>query len=452
MRIALNACVGAFALAVCLIAIRGFADSALPLLGGFDGDRIDSVYPPTDEPSVGELSKLIFRLRSIDPKSLEAKVPTDAESAPHRLGDAVNVEGRITQIAALKVPQRLVEFLEISRLQVIDIATGEFNTRVITTALPPAAKPGDRISGIGVVIELAGESLERDSLTSAVATARVRWFPKSPVNVGWKMLSQQGVDVSLLADVAARNRLPLMADDGDAFYSLLAAADQIGRRPGTTSPPKDVEPVSLLREPDEYVGEWMRMSLDTVQVTRVAVTESDRQKQLGSDHYFQIDAVGDLGNVVVQIARPEGEQGPPARFENRYPVSLVVRELPDFLRQRIRAQEGGEAMVSEISEPIVVDAFFFRLWSYATDYMKLYGGGDQFGPLLIAARIRSGDQDRGDPAGVGIIGWIAAGAILSAMLGIWLWNRAVSKRDERIKERRKQSESEQIEIPDEAAF
>ena len=47
------------------------ADSAIPLLSGFDRERIDSVYPPTDEASLGELAKLVYRLRSLDPSTLK---------------------------------------------------------------------------------------------------------------------------------------------------------------------------------------------------------------------------------------------------------------------------------------------------------------------------------------------------------------------------------------------
>ena len=111
------------------------------------------------------------------------------------------------------------------------------------------------------------------------------------------------------------------------------------------------------------------MDLETVQVTRISVTEPHRQTQLGSDHYYQIDAVGDLGNVVIKIERPAGDEGPAATFENRYPVSVVVRELPDFLSQRIRVQEGGDAIVSQIKVLVGVDAFFYRLWSYSTVFM-----------------------------------------------------------------------------------
>jgi hypothetical protein len=431
------------------------ADSAIPLLGKFDVPQIEAVYPPSDDESLGELAKLVFRLRSIDPAFLSDKV----SSAANRLGDAARIDGPITSIKSLQVPERLVEFLEFSQLLVIDVTTanaegGESTTRIITTDLPGEAKPGDRVAGIGVLIEAPG-----DASAGVWAAPRVSWFPTSPPGNGWKLLSEVGVDISDLADLTTRRGLPLSAHDSDAFYGMLAAARTIGRQQ-QLPPPQAVTAIMLLggtekktatgqrqpKQPTVRGGDWIEMPLQTVQVTRVAVTEPIRQKQLGSDHYFQIDAVGDLGNVDVQIERPEGEPGPPARFENRYPVSLVTAELPEFLSERIRSQEGGEATVAEISVAIAVDAFFFRLWSYSTDYMDQFGGGNQIGPLLIAARINQrGEFD--DPTGVARIGWLAAIAVLTAIVAIAIWSFVLGQRDRKIKQRRMRSEGEQIQLP-----
>ena len=410
------------------------ADSAISLLSGFDPARIDAAYPPLDDDSAGELAKLVFRLLSVAPQALQSRVG----DATNELGDAVQMEGRILNIMALKVPDRLVEFLELSRLQLLDIDTDQGQVQVVTTALPSKAKPGDAVSGVGVLIE--------DASVTAVATARLRWFPKSPESDGWKLLSETGLDVSLLADAASRSRKALMAEDGDAFYSLLAAAAEVGRRDNLPQPPA-VEPVTLLSEPDGLVGQWLRMDLETVQVTRITVSEPHRQAQLGSDHYYQIDAVGDLKNVAVKIERPEGNMGPPILFENRYPVSVVVRELPDFLKQQIRLQEGGDAVLAEIRLMVQADVFFYRLWSYSTDFMSQQGGGDQFGPLLVAARIYNQQPSSVDPARVGVISWIAAFAVVSSIIATWLWNRRTAERDAEVRRKRKERESEQLEIP-----
>jgi hypothetical protein len=420
------------------------ADSAVSLLSGFDAARLEAVYPPRDADAAGELAKLVYRLRAIDPNALDARV---GNTAGYQLGDAIRIDGEIQEIKVLKVPSRLVEFVELSYLHLIVVDTGTAAVRVATAMLPRDAKRTDRVSGIGVVIETsAADDSEHDLQPAAIATARLRWFPQTSKTAGWQLLGDEGLDVSLLAEVAARNRRPLLAEDGDAFYSMLAAAATISRRDDLPTPSL-ADPVMLLREPENLGGQWLRMNLETVQVTRITVAEPHRQAQLGSDHYFQIDAVGDLGNTVVKMERAAGDEGPPAIFANRYPVSVVIRELPEFLSQRIRGQEGGDAIVSNIKVMVGVDVFFYRLWSYSTDFMSQHGGLDQFGPLLVGARIRNREPTSNDPVGSSAIGWIAAIAVISAIVATWYWNRRISAHDLEIRQRRKASDAEQLQLP-----
>jgi hypothetical protein len=203
------------------------ADSAVSLLSGFDAARLEAVYPPRGADAAGELAKLVYRLRAIDPNALDARV---GNTAGYQLGDAIRIDGEIQEIKVLKVPSRLVEFVELSYLHLIVVDTGTAAVRVATTMLPRDAKRTDRVSGIGVVIETsAADDSEHDLQPAAIATARLRWFPQTSKTAGWQLLGDEGLDVSLLAEVAARNRRPLLAEDGDAFYSMLAAAATISQ-------------------------------------------------------------------------------------------------------------------------------------------------------------------------------------------------------------------------------
>ncbi|MFK8112695.1 MAG: hypothetical protein AB8B91_10845 [Rubripirellula sp.] len=411
------------------------AESAIPLLSGFDAERIESVYPPTDEKAAGELAKLLYRMQKVAGDTLLSKVGTDAG-----LGDAVEIDGVILERGAIKVPERLHEFLEITQLQVLVCEIAGKQQRLVTINLPSTAKAGDRIQGVGVVIESNPDTRS----VVALAAARLRWFPEQPASAGWKMLSEAGVDVSLLSDASSRNRRRLLPEDGDAFYSLLAAAAFYTDKPASAA--ETIQPVALLQSPENLSGQWISMNLETVQITRISVTEPNRQTQLGGDHYYQIDAMGDLGNIVVRIESPDG--GEPASFENRYPVSIVTRELPDFLKRKIRLQENGDAVVANLKNLIRVDGFFYRLWSYSTDFMKQHGGGEQFGPLLMAAKFQDRQPTSSDPAGVGIIRWIAGIATICGILLTWTWNRQTSIRDKQIREQRKTRESEQLQLPE----
>jgi hypothetical protein len=294
---------------------------------------------------------------------------------------------------------------------------------------------GDRIATAGVVVDSSEQSV-------AVVSHRVQWFPKTYRNAGQQLLSEERFDLGLLPGVAARNRRPLLAEDGNAFYAMLASAAAIGKRSDLPAP-QMADPVALLRTPQELVGQWVRLELESVQVTRIAVPESKRQEQLKRDHYFQIDAVGDLGGVVIKIENSD-KSIPPATFQSRYPVSLVTAELPPFMREMIRRERGGEAVVAPLRVKFGVDGFFYRLWAYDSDFMSQHGGGPQFGPLLVAAQFENLEPTSNDPVGVGAIGTAAAIAILCGMAAIWWWQRRAWAADEAARRRRQASESERV--------
>lgn len=419
-----------------------FADSALPLLSGFDRDRIDAVYPPTDEASLGELAKLVYRIRSLDPNTLKGLAEANGEPV---IGDKITVDGTMESVTALAVPARLVEFLEFSKLFVIDIQESDRKTRLFTVSLPDGVQQGDRVSAVSVVISISSE-LDDDAIPPfAVVSNSVRWFPKAPKHAGQQLLSESGFDLGLLPEVAAHNRRPLLVEDGDAFYSMLASAALIGVRPDLPAP-TPADPVALLRSPRDMAGQWVHMDLESVQITRISVTESHRQSQLGSDHYFQIDAVGDLEGVVIKIEHSDPSI-PPATFQGRYPVSIVTTELPEFFLEPIRARQGGEAVIASIRWKFAMDGFFYRLWGYESDFMAQHGGGQQFGPLLVAARFQNLEPESDDPIGVGIIGTVAAIVIVSGMVMIWWWQRRAWAADEAARRRRQESQSDQLTLP-----
>lgn len=429
-------------------------ESVIPLLSGFDRERVAATYPPTNEKTLGEVAKLLYRLRAVDPKKLQELAKANGNalepgiSPPISIGDAFELTGTIKSMQLVPIPKKLVEFLEFKQIHVLTMQTADGqDIKVISFPLPDGVQVGDRIEGAGVVLQVKQSSEKTDLIPSAILCNRLRWLPTSSPITGWQLLRNEGVDISLLADLGTRNRQALLAEDGDAFYSMMAAASDLQRNRKDIPTPTEIAPVALLQGSSELAGQWIRMNLETVLITRISVTEPERQAELGSDHYYQIDAVGDLGNVVVQIERAAGDTGPPASFNNRYPVSVVTKSLPVFLEQQIQRQEGGNSVISELKTMVQIDGFFFRLWSYETDFMTQHGGGDQFGPLVIAATIRNKQPDSGDPTGVNLIGSAAACAVILGILGVWAWQRKTDSRDRAVRERKKEKEAESLRIP-----
>ncbi len=416
-------------------------DSALELLSGFDTARIKSVYPPRSDDSIGELAKLIYRIRGVDRQNLAKRISQDSAVA---LGDAVDFSGEVESIRRLEVPTDLIPFLEFSKLYVLRISAAETKTDVVAHSIDPNLQVGDRVAGVGVAIEVTDQGTLPPL---AIAVANPQWFPRRVPNLGWQLLRDEGLDISLISALASRDRKPLTAADGDAFYGMLAAATSIGKRDQVTMPmAKPIEPLEMLQKPDQLAGQWIEVALETVQITRVSVSEPDRQSQLASDHYYQIDAVGDLDNVIVAI-EPNRDDGQPVFFEGRYPVSVVVAKLPEFLRKQILAKSGNNAVLTDLRTKINVTGFYYRLWSYQSEFMNQQGGGDQFGPLLLAAKITDLEPQHDDTRGVAVFGTIAAVAVIAGVLTIFLWHRKTSAADAALRNHRQAKESKRLNFP-----
>ncbi|GAA5510812.1 hypothetical protein [Novipirellula caenicola] len=443
-------------LAACLFPQSLDAQSEPLQAAGFDSARIEQLYPAEDEESIGELAKLIYRINRTNRSSIEKLIADDVSSslsgASITLGQVVAVDGVVVQVGSLNVPARLVEFLEIRRLNLVTVEIGEQDSRrtveVVTSGLPATVRSGDRVAGVGVVIEATPDSGDDSVVVDAIAALPLDWYPAEPEKVGWQLLAQQGVSLGEVSGVASRNRQPLSSEDSDLFYSMLAAADRISKVPESDRvAAKPVEPIELLKSPEKYTADWLRMEVEVVQVTRISVTEPARIKQLGADHYYQVDAMGDLGNVKVQIDSGQDAAGDGPVFQNRYPISLVYKTLPAFLQTKLREEGKSEAIVADLTVLVAADAFFFRLWSYPTAYMQRFGGGDQFGPLLIGADMINRESTEADPVGVRIFGWFAAVAVGVGMLAILVWNIVIARRDRQVQRRRKEREADELRLP-----
>jgi hypothetical protein len=416
--------------------VRLKAESAIDLLSGFDRDRLDACYPIRNSEVSGELAKLVYRLRKADAAELKSRAvllreqPTELASL--EIGEAVELAGRLTKIRKLEVPEALVEFLELSVLHQYTIEIGP-TAAARTVFAPPIDGPiaeGDRVAGVGVLIEPSDTQ-------PVLAAGRLAWFPSQPSRVGWKLLSGFGVDLSKVAAIEARNRKSLGEEDGDAFYSMMAAAQAIAEtKPAAEETnesaarkipsPRRVSAVDLLSHSEELYGEWIRVRANTVRITRVDVTEPQRQRELGQDHYFQIDASGDLGKTIIEMQRGEGESGEPIRMSGTYPITLVSTRLPPALAEELR-REGS--VVAMVSQPVSIDGFFFRLWSYRNEFMQQQGVDKQVGPLLIASRWRTIAIPDDSGGGVSVLGYVMAVGIILAIVATVLWSRMNARRD-----------------------
>lgn len=441
------------------------AQSVLNRLSGFDETRLTAAASwadtPQEEPLGREAAKLIYQVnRLARGSSLQvSEQASDSISAP--LASVVNLNGQATKIDRWRLPEELadvMDFTELYRVEVVAQDTAD-PVVVITSVVPNRwLRDGGAIrfptSVTGVLIRRSD-----DSLPAVIAAPSLAWLAGADadaepddVPAGWLMLGRRGFDVALLEGVRARNRQPLREEDAAAFYPLLRIASSIGQPDDSANENRslDAKPTNepaadLLRDAENMVGRYINIDLQTIRVTRINVTESTTKQQLGSDHYWQLDAIGDLGNVVIKIESGDGES---ATFENRYPVSVAIKELPPFLLKAISSSDPSADAemidVAMISTQVSVDGFFYRLWSYESDFMNQHGGGKQFGPLIIASRIIDREPARTDAVGVSRLGWYFAALVVFGILAAMIGGILSSRRDSKAKQRARASLPDRI--------
>ena len=417
----------------------------LRLVSGFDTDRLDRVYPFDQPEAVAESAKLLDRLRRVSAETLQSHATMLGPTAVPERGSVAQFTAKLQSTQLVRVPEDLAGYLEFStvsysKFEVMGAGHEPLQVQVVSVPLSSQAKQGDEFSMTGVLVSPAvglGTS-PTYSITAGLVCPMVRWYPAGSASPSHAFLASQGFDMSWITRLTRRDRKPLSSLDSDAFYELMRIASQ----PAVAVKPETVSPVRLLRDSKKKIGTLISIPLETVQVIRVEVTEPSRRKQLGQNHYFQIDAMGDLeGAVRIEILPTvENPNGGEVLFENRYPVSIVTRQLPDFLAKELGESVADPAIQRDVRVRMQLEGYFFRLWSYSSELMDEYGDNQQFGPLIVASRFQNLEVSGTDPIGVRWIGWGAACFLSISMMAIFTWHRLTSRDDARIRQQRSAKE------------
>ncbi|WP_246112799.1 hypothetical protein [Allorhodopirellula solitaria] len=444
-----------------MVSSSASAQSLMDLLPGYDQERLqelsEAAVSTLASPSidVDEIAKIVFRVNRLSDAALQTRVARS--SMPPSVGDAIVIDEEISELTPLTIDADLQEYLEFEQIQMVRLADVEGVPHLLfAKLLPGEAVPGDRIACIAVRTLADGGKGNRGSSAALAASqgsdpasqdwiidiaGRLHWTPARPQSPADAVLALSGVDLSRLADLPKRDREPFDDADSPLFYPMIGAADfaahpdreQSQRSDAARSMRDstiDVSPVDLLQDPATYTGQWIQLDAETIRITRVAVESSQRQIEVGGDSYYEIDAIGDLGQVELKIEVP-GEES--VTMANRYPVTIVTARLPDFLQPD---ESEGTPLVITRTVPIRVEGFFYRLWSYESDFMQSRGA-KQFAPLIIAGVIADQRPDSTDPMGVQAIGNIAAIAVVGAILAAIVFGVVTRRGDRRSRGRTK---------------
>jgi hypothetical protein len=297
-----------------------------------------------------------------------------AAPAEHR-GEIIPIRGRALRVEESKLLPELAELLEFDHYYrvTLQIADSPYQAIICTRRIPTAWKVGEKLDepavADGLFLKLGDETAEQPQLY--FAADRVGWLPEKPqaeAHVGPSQieLAKLGFSAGLWDDVRASKTLPLGDQDREAFYQLLSTLGKPSASGLKAAGPEPLDPVPLLKAPEEHLGEVLHVRGRVQRVMKVPVEDADIRRRLGIDHYYEIDLFLPLGEKSLKFGK-DAKGGESPVYGTTFPLTLIVRDLPADLPE-------GE----HVRDVVRADGVFFKVWTYRAKYT------DQFNQLQPA--------------------------------------------------------------------
>lgn len=285
----------------------------------------------------------------------------------------------VTRIARQKLPEGLAtqEFSEYWLL----IATDDEQTYAIVSRTIP--KSWRRLEKLNEPIEMTGFFFGMKTIPNFVEAGqsvplfvcdRVSWFPDremKELNLGASQLylASQGVDLGYLDMMRQNQKRRMLKEEGDYFYQMLSAAiysqenpDQVGKLPS-------IGFRDLIQDPNQHVGSVIEIEGTVRRIVAVPIVSEARRKELGIDQFYEMDMYVSLKDIATIHATDKN--GKEIVYKDRFPVTVHMATLPEpvteYAHHRVR-----------------VKGFFYRLWSYQSEFSKQTNQASQPSPLLIS--------------------------------------------------------------------
>ena len=283
---------------------------------------------------------------------------------------------------------------------------------------------------------------ENQQLELIMAASRVKWLPsevstEQHVHSSMVLLSQHGFDSGLLDEIRRTNKSALGHNDREAFYQILkifqpsSALDAI-QQVHQQAPPPNREIVDYFNDTRALQGQFVTVSGDVRQISRIAIVNSKMQQRFGSDHYWQLDLSIPIGKHRIRVKTNDADEDG-IIFQNRFPLQVCVNHLPPELEQAMNELRQGVDGRKLLREKVTVQGVFFKLWSYQSALTMRDGPErEQLSPLIIASAVRMHAKPTVDQASHGIY---VAIAFIGALLVIVFFLIRVGKADRQAKKR-----------------
>ena len=263
---------------------------------------------------------------------------------------------------------------------------------------------------------------------------------------GWSALLRSHWDLAFCDAIELLQGQSLTSKDTRPFYTLLAASNEPQSQETQPRPYSVMEWIrrtesmkstkSLGREQQRSVAERIDARVQIRRIQRVDVRNAQSQAWLGSNHYYQLDGLADIGPSRIEVKY--GKDYEPIAYEREFPITLVATKLPAWLlsdpttlisssdlSQETIDLDSASSIAWTTKIRVDVSGYAYRIWRFRTPQVSAVtqDTGYQQAPMLVVDRwnLPEGplvsDSLESDRASVPSNMW-SIGSILTTLLGL----------------------------------
>ena len=282
--------------------------------------------------------------------------------------------------------------------------------------------------------------------TTGSSTAQQASGLQPELSAGWTALLRSHWDLAFCDAVELLQGQSLTSKDTRPFYTLLAASNEPQSQETQARAYSVMEWIrrtesmkstkSLVREQQRSVGERIDARVQIRRIQRVDVRNAQSQAWLGSNHYYQLDGLADIGPSRIEVKY--GKDYEPIAYEREFPITLVATKLPAWLlsdpatlisssdlSQETIDLDSASSIAWTTKIRVDVSGYAYRIWRFRTPQVSAVtqDTGYQQAPMLVVDRwnlpegpLVSGSLEF-DRASVPSNSW-SIGSILTTLLGL----------------------------------
>jgi len=417
---------------------------------GFQGPDASAVVKP-----IFELQRLDLEINMLLGQSSEWAIADNAT--------LTRLSGIVTNVSRLAISSQLASLLEQPHVYRCEFESDSQSMEFLAAAIPAAWKQKN-----GSPLEAIRQPCQIDMLRFSDGTKAthgwtrcIQWTKAngSPIDDSqtwtpslskpFAFLFNHQWDLAWLDQVRELQSdpiKPLSPKEIKPFYNLMKIAKETPYTAPSVTSSKFDEPsiVSVLDSLTKSIKsakpamERVAMNMRIVRVSRVSVDDPAMAAILGSDRYYQLDAMADIGNREYEDVgdKSDDKSIEPVVYHKEYPVTCVTIDIPDWLLGVEGPARDLDSKLEHVWYPRLKTSgagWFYRFWSYKTQETLQSRGENhrQRGPLVVLDSLQSGDVSKDENGAAPMISnltnLVTVFIGVLGTLGIWWYVRKSAK-------------------------